>query len=444
MRKAWVVFKREFLQTARKKSFWILTILLPFLMGGLLIVPSLIEGRSFESKKVAVLDGTGRLAPAFDAKALRAAFEQSAQAARDIMRTKGDSIPMLIDPEYVAVKGDAKEAAKPYLDRMTRGGRGTVNRLDGVVAIPADVFENPDARLIYYSRSATDFIAQREVGRVVGQAVSRQRLLDRGIDPALIDRVLRRVAVDAIQVSASGAQKKGSSANLLIGFFFAIFLLLPAIIYGVEIMRGIAQEKSDRVVEILISSMSPLQLLGGKVIGLAAAGLAQIFIWMAMAAAALAGFGGMGPAAGVDLSGFLRPSIVPMFLIFYLLGFFLYVSVYAVGGAIANSEKEAQQAVMPVMFLLMLPWFLIAPIVLNPDGKMALVLSLIPIFTPMTMFVRVLLSDPPFWQVALSIVLSGATVCGMFWVAAKIFRVGILSYGKRPTIPELWRWIKVA
>jgi ABC-2 type transport system permease protein len=439
MRKAWVVFKREFLQTARKKSFWIMTILLPFLMGALLVVPGLIVGRSFESKRVAVLDGTGRLAPAFEPKALRMSFEQATRTAQPERQ-----IPMLIDPEYVAVKGDTKEAAKPYLERMTRTGRGNVNRLDGVVAIPADVFENPDARLIYYSRSATDIIGQREVGRVVGQAVSRQRLLDRGIDPALIDRVLQRVSVDAIQVSSSGTQKKGSQANFFVGFFFAIFLLLPAIIYGVEIMRGIAQEKTDRVVEILISSMSPLQLLGGKVIGLAAAGLAQIFIWMAMAAVALVGFGGIAAAASVDLSAFIRPSIAPLFLIFYLLGFFLYISVYAVGGAIANSEKEAQQAVMPVMFLLMLPWFLIAPIVLNPDGRMAVVLSLIPIFTPMTMFVRVLLSEPPFWQVAISIVLSALTVCGMFWVAAKIFRVGILSYGKRPTIPELWRWIKVA
>lgn len=444
MRKAWVVFKREFLQTARKKSFWILTILLPFGMGALLVVPGLIVSRSFETKRVAVLDGTGRLAPAFAAKALRASFEQSAQEARAIVRTKREPLPTLIDPEYVAVKGDVREAAKPYLERMAQTRREAGVRLDAVVAIPADVFENPEARLTYYSRSATDLIGQREVGRVVGQAVSRQRLLDRGIDPALIDQVLRRVDVDAVQVSASGTQKKGSSANFFIGFFFAIFLLLPAIIYGVEIMRGIAQEKTDRVVEILISSMSPLQLLGGKVVGLAAAGLAQIFIWMTMAAVVLAGFGGMAAAAGVDLSGFFRPAIVPMFLIFFLLGFFLYVSVYAIGGAIANSEKEAQQAVMPVMFLLMLPWFLMAPIVLNPDGRLATILSLIPIFTPMTMFVRVLLSDPPAWQVALSILLSGATVCGMFWVAAKIFRVGILSYGKRPTIPELWRWIKVA
>jgi ABC-2 type transport system permease protein len=158
----------------------------------------------------------------------------------------------------------------------------------------------------------------------------------------------------------------------------------------------------------------------------------------------VAALGGAAAAAGVDVSGLVRPSLIPYFLVFYLLGFFLYVAVYAVGGAISNSEKEAQQVTAPMMIVLMIPWLLIGPIILNPDGRMAVVLSFIPVFTPITMFVRVLLAEPPFWQVAISVVFSAATVWGMFWAAAKIFRVGILSYGKRPTIPELLRWLKVA
>ena len=444
MRKGWVVFKREYLQTARKKSFWILTILLPFLMGGLLVVPGLLVGRGLEGKRVAILDGTGRLSTAFEPKALRASAERAIRKQSATLQPSPESIPMLIEPEYVAVEDADKKAAVPYLERLRRGGARSGARLDGVVVIPAGVFDSPEARLTYYSRSSSDFVAQREVERVVTQAVTRQKLLDRGIDPAFLEQVMRRIRVDAIQVSSSGEQRKGGEANFLVGFFFAIFLLLPSIMYGVEIMRGIAQEKSERIVEILVSSMSPLQLLGGKVLGLAAAGLSQILIWMVMAVGAIAGLGALAASAGAQLSGLFRLSIVPYFLVFYLLCFFLYVAVYAVGGAVTNSEKEAQQAVTPVMLLLMVPWFLIAPIVLNPDGRIAVVLSFIPVFTPITMFVRVLLSEPPFWQVAISVLLSAATVWGMFWVAAKLFRVGILSYGKRPTIPELWRWLKVA
>src|SRR6266498_2669400 len=149
-------------------------------------------------------------------------------------------------------------------------------------------------------------------------------------------------------------------------------------------------------------------------------------------------------ASGMNLGQFLRWSIMPYFFVFYLLGYMIYVCVYAVGGAITNSEKEAQQATTPAMLIIMVPWFLLAPIIMNPESRMATVLSMIPLFTPITMFVRVLVSDPPFCQVGASIVLTVATITFLFWAAAKIFRVGILSYGKRPTIPELWRWLKVA
>jgi ABC-2 type transport system permease protein len=209
-------------------------------------------------------------------------------------------------------------------------------------------------------------------------------------------------------------------------------------------MRGISEEKTDRIVEILISSMSPLQLLAGKVLGLAAAGLTQVGIWMGMTATAVMVGRGMAAASGDISLDLLRPSLIPAFLVFFLLGYLLYVAVYAVGGSIANSEKEAQQITAPVMLVLMVPWILVGPIVLDPESKLAVTLSLIPVFAPITMFVRILLSDPPYWQILLSIALSAVTVWGMFWVAAKIFRVGILSYGKRPTIPELWRWMKVA
>jgi ABC-2 type transport system permease protein len=163
-----------------------------------------------------------------------------------------------------------------------------------------------------------------------------------------------------------------------------------------------------------------------------------------MGGTAAAATGAAAASAGVSSLASLDARVIPYFLIFYVLGYLTYASVYAIGGSVTNSEKEAQQFVAPIMFFLLIPWFLATVILTAPESPMAVALSLIPIFTPVTMFMRIVVSEPPLWEIALSIVLSIATIYGMFWVTAKIFRTGILSYGKRPTIPELWRWLKVA
>jgi len=132
------------------------------------------------------------------------------------------------------------------------------------------------------------------------------------------------------------------------------------------------------------------------------------------------------------------------FAIFFLLAYFTFVCVYAIGGAICNTEKEAQQLIAPISMIMMLPWFLMFAIITSPDSSMSVGFSLAPVFGPITMFVRTLVSEPPVWHILASIAISLATIFVFFWATAKIFRLGILSYGKRPTIPELWRWLKVA
>ena len=149
-------------------------------------------------------------------------------------------------------------------------------------------------------------------------------------------------------------------------------------------------------------------------------------------------------ASGLDLSAVLRPSVAVWFVVFFLLSYLVTVGIYAAGGAIVSSEKEAQQVLTPVMFVILVPWFLLMPILTNPDSTLSVVLSLVPIYTPMTMFIRILVSEPPAWQVALSLLLSVATIALLLKATAKIFRAGLLATGKRPTIPELWRWLKAA
>ena len=441
MNKMFAVIKREYLQAVRKKMFIFMTLFFPVLMTALFIVPSLIIAKGMGGKKVAVVDGTG---------ALRASFSHHIEPEvpdpkKALSGGRRAELPQSLDVEYVDAHGQSRldAATHPYLDRLYLD-KDSGNRLDAVLLIPANAFAGEDAKMTYYSRSSADLISLERLGSIANRAIQRQRLAARGIDPAVVDTLTREIPVDSVQLSRSGEQKKGNEANFIIGFIFAGLLIIPSFIYGLETMRGIVQEKSERIVEVLISSMSPRQLLTGKILGVAAVGLTQVTVWLIIIAAAGTFGATSAKMAGFDISQFLRPMIYVYFTLFFILGYLTFVCVYAIAGAACNTDKEAQQLVAPIQMLMMVPWFVMFAIITNPDSSFAVALSLAPVYGPLTMFARTLVSEPPVWHILVSIGVSIVTICVFFYVTAKIFRVGILSYGKRPTIPELWRWIKVA
>jgi ABC-2 type transport system permease protein len=433
MRKMLAVFKREYLAAVRKKMFIFMTLFFPVLMAGMMVLPGLMMAKGLGEKNVAVIDGTGELRDAFTGSDRGA----SAVGARRDLRQQ-------LSIEYVDSGGKAVDGvAKPYLARLAADRRSAA-KLDAVLLIPADAFDGKNSKMTFYSRAATDIITQERLARMANRAIQRHRLTSRGIAPDALDSTLREVPTEGVQLSRTGEQKKGGELNFVIGFIFAALLLIPSLVYGLEIMRGIIQEKTDRVVEILVSSMSPMQLLTGKVTGIAAVGLTQVSVWILLGVG-VASFGAASAmVAGINVLQFLRPMVFVYFVVFFVLAYFSYVCVYAIGGSICNSEKEAQQLIAPISMMMMLPWFLMIGIITNPESTMSVAFSLSPVYGPITMFVRTLVSEPPLWHIGLSIAISLATVFVFFWVTAKIFRVGILSYGKRPTIPELWRWLKVA
>jgi ABC-2 type transport system permease protein len=441
MNKMFAVIKREYLQAVRKKMFIFMTLFFPVLMAALFIVPGLMVAKGMGGKKVAVIDGTGKLQSSF-AHHLEPATPDPKKALSGGNRGQ---LPQSIDVEYLDAHGQSNldTAAKPYLDRLyvdKKSGSG----LDAVLVIPANAFEGSDAKMIFYSRSSTDLFTQERLASVSNRAIQRQRLAGRGIDPNVVDTLTREVPFDSVQLSRSGQQKKGGEANFIIGFIFAALLIIPSFIYGLETMRGIVQEKSERIVEVLISSMSPRELLTGKILGVAAVGLTQVTVWLTLIAAVGTFGAASAMMAGFDISQFLRPMVFVYFALFFVLGYLTFVCIYAIAGAACNTDKEAQQLVAPIQMVMMLPWFIMFAIITSPDSTLAVTLSLMPVYGPITMFVRTLVSEPPVWHVLLSIAISIATICVFFYITAKIFRVGILSYGKRPTIPELWRWLKVA
>ncbi|HEY8180910.1 MAG TPA: ABC transporter permease [Thermoanaerobaculia bacterium] len=430
MRKLFAVLKREYLQAVRKKMFIFMTLFFPVLMTGVMALPMMLMANSLTGKQVAVIDGTGQLRDAF------------VKTPKTPAKKPQNELPVDLAVEYIDANAqDPTAVAKSYLGRLTSREN---DKLDAVLVIPGDAFDGEKARMNLYSRAATDFITQQALGSAANRAIYRHRLIARGIDPDSLDKLTRNVPVDAVQLSRSGEQKKGGELNFVMGFILAALVIIPSLIYGLEIMRGIIQEKTDRVVEVLISSMSPRQLLIGKITGVALVGLTQVTVWILAGTGLALYVGTMAATAGVNVMQFLRPIVFLYFPIFFLLAYFTFVCIYAIGGAVCNSEKEAQQLIAPISMIMMLPWFLMFVIITNPDAKMSVAFSLSPVFGPITMFVRTLVSEPPVWHILLSIGVSIATIFVFFYVTAKIFRVGILSYGKRPTIPELWRWLKVA
>jgi ABC-2 type transport system permease protein len=241
--------------------------------------------------------------------------------------------------EYLNATGaDPRKVAEPQFERLDDRKVGEEKKVDGVLVVPGDVFENADATMTYYSRSSTDVIAQEKLGQMVNDEVKRTRLTSRGIAEGDVETVLDRVALDAVQLTSSGEEKTGGELNFLVGFLFAALLLIPSLVYGMEVMRGIVQEKTDRVVEVLISSLTPMQLLSGKILGLAAVGLTQLTVWILMGIVAAVATGGAAAAAGFNAFQFLRPEIGAYFAIFFILGYLLYVCFYAIAGAVCNSE----------------------------------------------------------------------------------------------------------
>jgi ABC-2 type transport system permease protein len=448
MRKMFAVMKREYLQAVRKKVFIIMTLLFPFLMAGLMVLPGLMMAKGMGQKRIAVLDGTGKLQEAF-ANANAKEPEEKVDAKKEAQKAiegggRQRGLPSQFTIEYVAkANTDVEKEAKPYLDRLSRDDEAA-DKLEGVFVIPSKALVDQETELSYYSRASTDFMTQERLGRLANRSLQSLRLSANGVKPELVEQLLQDLPVEAVQLSRTGEKKSGGELNFLFAFILALLLILPSFVYGQETMRGIVQEKTDRVVEVLVSSVTPMELLTGKILGIAAVGLTQIFVWLTMIGLVGAYGATVVSMADINISQFVRPSVFAYFFLFFVLAYLTYVCVYAIAGAVCNSEKEAQQFIMPIMMLMMMPWFLMMPIVMNPDAPFAVAFSLSPVFGPITMFVRTTVTEPPMWHLAVSIAVSLVTILAFFWVTAKIFRIGILSYGKRPTIPELWKWIKVA
>jgi ABC-2 type transport system permease protein len=317
-------------------------------------------------------------------------------------------------------------------------------RVDGVVWIDKDAATTRQAT--YYSRSAGDLVASALVARAVRLALAQRQLAADGFPAKEAKALLSPVSIDSVRIDRQGANRSNGVGAFLMPFVLLFAIYMSVLVYGIYVMRSVIEEKNSRVVEVLLGSVSPMQLMAGKIIGVGAVGLTQIAVWAALAV--LLDSGGQAVLRH-SLGAAVRDAhlgwpVLVLFPVYFLLGYATYASLYAAIGAMVTSDEEASQYQLPVTLPLLLCMVLATVVIGDPNSQVAIWLSMFPLTSPIIMFVRVSVSMPPLWQVLLSLAISVGALYGLVWLSARIYRVGILMYGKRPNLAELRKWVRQA
>ena len=422
MRKILSVIKREYIQIVRTKGFIIGTIFTPVLMAAFIVVPILVQFVSVDKQEtIGVVDLSGAVFLDLDHKL--------DQKLRDGSR------------RYLLQEFETRDNVGELRDELNEKIRD--KELTAYIFIPKDIAEGGVAE--YVAEHVSDFDKQGNIGQALSSIIIERRLRGEGLDPEKIGQYMRPVRLDTKKVTTRGVERD-TGGTFMISFVLVMILYATVIFYGQIILRGVIEEKSSRVVEIVLSSLRPFQLMAGKILGIAAVGFTQYAIWALFGIAATRYSGNVISRFFPAAAGFAMPSIPTYifvyFIIFFILGYFLYGTMYAGIGSMVNNEKEAQQLVMPVTMFLVVPIMLMMFVIRSPDSSVSVILSLIPVFAPILMLLRISVLLPPFSQIAASIVILILTTVLMIWISAKIYRVGILMYGKRPGFAEIIKWMR--
>lgn len=423
--KLWAIVRREYAERVLTRWFLVATIFGPIVFGLLMLLPSYLASRTETSADVArivILDATGT------ELGQRVAAELNGGIAADTSLT---DLRVVQPAELAAAEQEAR----------TQALRG---RYQGYLVLDEQSLAGISAR--YAGSNATAFRDVAQIQQAVRREVLAQRLEQAGLPPEQAD-ALKSIRLELEEEQLTGRGGGGSGrVSILFAISIAMLLYVTIFLYGQTVLRGVMEEKQTRVAEIVVSSVSSTTLLAGKVLGVGAVGLTQLAIWL------VAGFGMMRVRTtvlgllGIEGTPLILPGITPGMILtltlFFVLGYLFYAALFAAIGAIVSSEQEAQQAQIPVVMFLVLSVAFIQPVLNRPDSSLAQTLSIIPFSAPILMPLRMSVVQVSAWQLTLSIVelLLGCIV--VVWLAARIYRTGILMYGKRPTVREIARWVR--
>ncbi len=433
MNKIFLIIQREYLSRVKKKSFLVMTFLVPALIIGMYALIAFLSVKGGDKKaELKVVDESGIFA---------GNFKNSASV------------------NFTTAKEGLDAAKKEALGN----GEGFV------LYIPADIEKGGNIEL--FSKKKAGLSAVNNIEKQVNDLLRNKQLKDAGIDPATLQQIDPDVNINSIELTEQGEKDSSAGAAYAIGFAAAILIYISLFIYGAQVMRGVIEEKTSRIVEVVISSVKPFQLMMGKIIGVGLVGLTQFILWIVLSTTLTGAaskvllkdqldqvktevkidgqsqttqeLAAEGPAAKIinAVQTLNLPYILGCFLVFFLGGYLIYSALFAAIGAAVDNETETQQFMFPITLPLLFTYIMsFSFIVNNPDSTLSFWLSIIPFTSPIAMMVRLPFGVPG-WEVALSMVLLIAGFLFTTWLAARIYRVGILMYGKKVSFKELAKWL---
>lgn len=427
MAKLWAIIKREYLERVRSKWFLIATFFGPIFFSAIIIVPAWLASRSKATSDVyntVILDATDT---GFGDKL-------AANIAGDT--TNRDRMPIV----RLVAPGDLTRAESTATHEVMR------NRHTGYLVVNQQTLAGEAAH--YAGRNATSIADMTQIRTAIRNTILASRLQQVGLD----DKKMKEITFIPLDFSTERITERGRAgsgmASVMFGFAIGFLLYLSIVVYGQTIMSGVLEEKTTRVAEVVMSSVPTDTLLAGKVLGVGAVGLTQQIIWIATTYILLKLRAPIMAKFGAPTMNFSLPDISLvagiLFLLFFLLGFIFYSSLYAAVGSSVNSESEARQAASPLMIMIVSTGVFIQPVLLNPTGTTAKVLSLVPISSPIIMPIRMAVTGVPPLELAASLVFLAIGCLAALWLASRIYRVGLLMYGKRPTMREMAKWVSYA
>ncbi|HUU30356.1 MAG TPA: ABC transporter permease [archaeon] len=412
------VAQREYIETVKTKTFLVSILLTPVLIGAVLLLTRYLQKETFSGPRpprhIAVMNLSDSLSAELDS--VFAGYNESQPQRQIILKQYTEDDPASRDTRVEEGKNEVRDG-----------------KLEACLVIDQKVLEGA-GRLHFYTKKVTDFEFSSTVRRLVNDAVFNSRFRQHGLSPQLIAELRRGVPFDEVDLSAKSEKKRDKMAMFMVPFFFLMLMFFGIFATSQGLLMSVIEEKTSRVIEQLLSSVSPFQLMAGKILGQSGVGFTLVSLYGAAA---------YGTAAYRGMADVATGGIIVYFIIYFVLGFLLISSMLAAVGSACNTIKESQNLMGPIMILLMLPmiaWFFIAQ---HPEATLSIVLSFIPPITPMVMVIRIAAQpDLAFFQIFASIVLLALSVPAVMWASAKIFRTGILMYGKPPSLREILRWLR--
>ncbi|MEZ4455013.1 MAG: ABC transporter permease [Gemmatimonadales bacterium] len=438
MNKIIAVIRREFVERVRTRAFVLGTILGPIFFGAMTIIPGLILSRQSTGQKLVVVDGTE--------SGFGGRVEQALAAARS---GRGDDAEAVYRPVRVVAVGRVQEAIDSLVPQTALSGKDVrAGSLDGILILDDSAVAT--GRVRYYGKNVGSMEDMRQLERTLSPLMITERLQVAGIDPATAMRAATPVRLDTRKVAEGKLTGQSGASTFLLAYAMGFILYLALLLYGSQVMTSVIEEKSNRIVEVLVSSLTPFQMMLGKVVGVGLVSLLQLSIWagaflflqnnQARIMAAL-GAGAAG-AATTSVLPPMPPMLIIVFLTFFILGFLFYSSGYAAVGSMVNTVQEAQQVQAPMMVMVIAGFFSAFALLRDPGSSFAKIVSLIPPIAPFAVPVRYSISPLPPGELILCIVAMVLGLLAMVWLTSRIYRVGILMYGKRASLKDVARWIR--